>query len=119
MNDDLDFDFELSSPVPVTTFMTLDFEASMVHVKDGQAATVQFQGKGSDASPARAAVFAEVDTSGRAVGLRFRFMSNRNGVSVNGKKIEDSRYHELREKDCLQFGDSSREYVLLNAGSGK
>ena len=33
---------------------------------------------------------------------------------VNGDEVEDSRYFELREKDCLKFGASTREYVLLH-----
>ena len=33
---------------------------------------------------------------------------------VNGDEVEDSRYYELREKDCLKFGASTREYVLLH-----
>ena len=34
---------------------------------------------------------------------------------LNGTEIEDSRYYELREKDLLKFGGSSREYVLMVA----
>lgn len=33
---------------------------------------------------------------------------------VNGDEVEDARYYELREKDCLKFGASTREYVLLH-----
>lgn len=32
---------------------------------------------------------------------------------VNGVDIEDARYVELRERDYLRFGASSREYVLM------
>jgi smad nuclear-interacting protein 1 len=32
---------------------------------------------------------------------------------VNGEAIEDSRYYELRAKDCVKFGASTREYVLM------
>ena len=32
---------------------------------------------------------------------------------VNGEEIEDSRYFELREKDLIKFGASSREYVVM------
>lgn len=32
---------------------------------------------------------------------------------VNGSAIEDSRYYELRAQDCIKFGGSSREYVLM------
>ena len=33
---------------------------------------------------------------------------------MNGKEIEDSRYYELRERDSITFGGSSREYLLLH-----
>ena len=46
-------------------------------------------------------------------------LGSTNGTKLNGKKIDDSRYIELRVQDCLQFGDSTREYVLINAGSAK
>ena len=36
-----------------------------------------------------------------------------NKTFLNGKEIDDSRYYELREKDSLRFGASTREYVLL------
>ena len=39
-----------------------------------------------------------------------------NGTSLNGDKIEDSRYYELKHQDLIKFGHSSREYVLLDAG---
>jgi smad nuclear-interacting protein 1 len=38
---------------------------------------------------------------------------------LNNKPIEDSRYYELREKDCVKFGGSTREYVLLHDSSDK
>eukprot|EP00930_Biecheleria_cincta_P036958 TRINITY_DN25339_c0_g2_i1.p1 TRINITY_DN25339_c0_g2~~TRINITY_DN25339_c0_g2_i1.p1 ORF type:complete len:312 (+),score=91.45 TRINITY_DN25339_c0_g2_i1:55-990(+) len=40
-----------------------------------------------------------------------------NGTFVNGERIETARYLELKEKDVLKFGMSSREFVLLNKGS--
>jgi smad nuclear-interacting protein 1 len=39
------------------------------------------------------------------------------GTFLNGSKIDDGRYYELREKDAIHFGASSREYVLLNESS--
>ena len=36
---------------------------------------------------------------------------------MNGKEIEDSRYYELRERDSITFGGSSREYLLLHDSS--
>ena len=41
---------------------------------------------------------------------------------LNGAALEEARYYELREKDCLTFAGSTREYILLhdssNADSG-
>uniref|UniRef100_A0A182SUS3 FHA domain-containing protein n=1 Tax=Anopheles maculatus TaxID=74869 RepID=A0A182SUS3_9DIPT len=44
-------------------------------------------------------------------------LESSNGTFVNNKKIETKRYLELREKDVLKFGFSSREYVLLHENS--
>lgn len=41
-------------------------------------------------------------------------LESTNGTWLNGVKIEPSRYIELVESDCLKFGNSSREYVLLH-----
>ncbi|KAL1773633.1 smad nuclear-interacting protein 1 [Sigmodon hispidus] len=41
----------------------------------------------------------------------------RNGTFLNNKRIEPQRYYELKEKDILKFGFSSREYVLLHESS--
>ncbi|CZT23430.1 related to PML1 Subunit of the RES complex, which is required for nuclear retention of unspliced pre-mRNAs [Ramularia collo-cygni] len=35
------------------------------------------------------------------------------GTTLNGKKIEASRYVELVDQDVLGFGDSEREYVMM------
>lgn len=37
---------------------------------------------------------------------------------VNGSALEEARYYELREKDCVKFAGSTREYILLHAESG-
>lgn len=44
-------------------------------------------------------------------------LGSSNGTFLNNKKIEAQKYHELREKDVLKFGYSSREYVLLHDNS--
>ncbi|XP_050073094.1 smad nuclear-interacting protein 1 [Anopheles maculipalpis] len=44
-------------------------------------------------------------------------LESSNGTFVNNKPIETKRYLELREKDVLKFGFSSREYVLLHENS--
>eukprot|EP00605_Chrysophyceae_sp_TOSAG23-4_P002595 GSChrysophyteH1.ASY1.ANO1.2866.1 assembled CDS len=40
-------------------------------------------------------------------------LSSSNKTFLNGEEIDDCRYYELREKDTLRFGSSTREYVLL------
>jgi len=40
-----------------------------------------------------------------------------NGTVLNGSKIEGRRYHELREGDTMQFGQSARQFVLLHEES--
>lgn len=41
-------------------------------------------------------------------------LSSANGTFLNGEKIEPQRYYELKEKDSLKFGFSSREYIVLH-----
>jgi smad nuclear-interacting protein 1 len=38
-----------------------------------------------------------------------------NGTILDGEKIPDSRYLELKDKDMIQFGSSTREYVIMLA----
>lgn len=40
-----------------------------------------------------------------------------NGTYLNNARIEPQRYYELKEKDVIKFGFSSREYVLLHENS--
>ncbi|PWY69686.1 SMAD/FHA domain-containing protein [Aspergillus heteromorphus CBS 117.55] len=40
-------------------------------------------------------------------------LESANGTTVNGSVIPAGRYVELRDKDVLQFGLSTREYVLI------
>ncbi|CAK5050864.1 unnamed protein product [Meloidogyne enterolobii] len=42
-----------------------------------------------------------------------------NGTFLNGERIEAQRYYQLKEKDVLKFGFSSREYVMLHEQSLK
>ncbi|KAI0832149.1 SMAD/FHA domain-containing protein [Hypoxylon sp. FL0890] len=42
-------------------------------------------------------------------------LESANGTMLNGKKVPESRYLELRDKDMIQFGQSTREYVLMLA----
>jgi smad nuclear-interacting protein 1 len=40
-------------------------------------------------------------------------LDSANGTMLNKDPIEGSRYFELRDKDMIQFGQSTREYVLM------
>ena len=40
-------------------------------------------------------------------------LESANGTKLNKELISSSRYLELRDKDMIQFGDSTREYVLM------
>ncbi|CEG43793.1 Transcriptional regulator SNIP1, contains FHA domain [Plasmopara halstedii] len=42
-------------------------------------------------------------------------LNSTNSTFLNGVQIESSRYIELKEKDVLKFGESTREYVLICA----
>lgn len=42
-----------------------------------------------------------------------------NGTYLNGERIEPQRYVELKEKDVLKFGFSTREFVVLNENSAE
>jgi smad nuclear-interacting protein 1 len=43
-------------------------------------------------------------------------LESTNGTMLNGERVDDSRYIELKAMDTLRFGESSREYVLLHDG---
>jgi len=42
-------------------------------------------------------------------------LESANGTRLNKEEVPDSRYMELRDKDMLTFGLSTREYVLMLA----
>ncbi|KAK3985642.1 SMAD/FHA domain-containing protein [Cladorrhinum sp. PSN332] len=42
-------------------------------------------------------------------------LESANGTLLNGEKVPESRYLELRNKDMVQFGSSTREYVFMLA----
>ncbi|XP_061351941.1 FHA domain-containing protein DDL [Gastrolobium bilobum] len=44
-------------------------------------------------------------------------LGSTNKTFINDSPIEPQRYYELREKDTIKFGNSSREYVLLHENS--
>jgi smad nuclear-interacting protein 1 len=41
-------------------------------------------------------------------------LESTNGTFVNGDRLESARYYELREKDVVKFGLSTREFVVLH-----
>ncbi|XP_036031800.1 smad nuclear interacting protein 1-like [Onychomys torridus] len=56
-------------------------------------------------------------TAGRTVKPYIIDLGSSNGTFLNHARIEPQRYYELKEKDVLKFGFSSREYVLLHESS--
>jgi len=44
-------------------------------------------------------------------------LESTNGTFLNKEKVEASRFYELKERDVLKFGFSTREYVVLNESS--
>jgi len=44
-------------------------------------------------------------------------LGSTNGTFINGIRIDDARYYELRKGDVITLGASSREYVLLTENS--
>uniref|UniRef100_A0A7S1BZ48 FHA domain-containing protein n=1 Tax=Corethron hystrix TaxID=216773 RepID=A0A7S1BZ48_9STRA len=44
-------------------------------------------------------------------------LGSTNGTYINGKRLEDSRYYELKRMDVLTLGRSTREYVVLTEKS--
>uniref|UniRef100_A0A3Q3X835 FHA domain-containing protein n=1 Tax=Mola mola TaxID=94237 RepID=A0A3Q3X835_MOLML len=53
-------------------------------------------------------------TLGRRVRPYIIDLGSGNGTYLNNQRIEPQRYYELKEKDVIKFGFSSREYVLLH-----
>ncbi|KAF2068283.1 hypothetical protein CYY_010393, partial [Polysphondylium violaceum] len=44
-------------------------------------------------------------------------LESTNGTIHNGKKIDTAKFYELRSKDVIKFGQSTREFVLLREDS--
>ncbi|KAI3841456.1 hypothetical protein MKX03_021105 [Papaver bracteatum] len=44
-------------------------------------------------------------------------LGSTNGTFINNDRIESQCYYELKEKDIIKFGNSSREYVMLQENS--
>lgn len=41
-------------------------------------------------------------------------LKSTHGTFLNGKRVEDSRYYELKEGDLIKFGVSTRDYIILH-----
>ncbi|CAM9708978.1 unnamed protein product, partial [Hapterophycus canaliculatus] len=63
-------------------------------------------------------LFEKVDekegTTRRSVRPYIMDLDSTNGTLLNGEQIESARYIEMKEKDVIKFGTSTREYVLLH-----
>ena len=42
-------------------------------------------------------------------------LGSANKTILNGNVIDDARYYELKEKDSIKFGSSSRDYIVMRA----
>lgn len=56
-------------------------------------------------------------STGRTIKPYIIDLGSTNGTFVNNQQIETQRYFELKEKDVVKFGFSSREYILLHEES--
>lgn len=56
-------------------------------------------------------------SAGRVVKPYIIDLGSTNGTYVNNSRIEPQRYFELREKDVIKFGYSSRDFILLHEES--
>lgn len=56
-------------------------------------------------------------STGRTIKPYIIDLGSTNGTFINNEQIEAKRYYELKEKDVIKFGFSSREYVLLHEES--
>ena len=57
----------------------------------------------------------ETSKTSRVVKPYLMDLGSSNKTLLNGVQVEDARYIELREKDVIKFGASTREYVLLSS----
>lgn len=56
-------------------------------------------------------------SKGRQIKLYVIDLESANGTYLNNNQIDAKKYYELKEKDVVKFGYSSREYVLLHEHS--
>jgi smad nuclear-interacting protein 1 len=56
-------------------------------------------------------------TNGRVIKPYIIDLGSTNGTYINNSRIEAQRYYELKEKDAVKFGFSSRDFILLHEES--
>jgi smad nuclear-interacting protein 1 len=56
-------------------------------------------------------------TMGKATRPYLIDLESTNGTYINNDRIESAKYYQLKEKDVIKFGFSSREYVVLHEQS--
>lgn len=65
-------------------------------------------------------VFRNVEVVGGRVNKPYLLdLNSTNKTTLNRNTVDDSRYYELREKDCLRFGACALDYVLLHDSASR
>ena len=64
-------------------------------------------------APAGDGLLVAGDAPARTVKPYLLDLESTNGTFLNGRRVEPARYIELRPRDVLRMGTSSREFVLL------
>jgi smad nuclear-interacting protein 1 len=77
----------------------------------GQHAVIQFRLVA--VAPAGDGLLVASDAPARTVKPYLLDLESTNGTFLNGRRVEPARYIELRPRDVLRMGTSSREFVLL------
>jgi smad nuclear-interacting protein 1 len=77
----------------------------------GQHAVIQFRLVA--VAPAGDGLLVAGDAPARTVKPYLLDLESTNGTFLNGRRVEPARYIELRPRDVLRMGTSSREFVLL------
>jgi smad nuclear-interacting protein 1 len=50
---------------------------------------------------------------GKGIKLYIMDLESSHGVYLNGEKLEHSRFYEIRSRDLVKFGESTREFVVI------
>jgi smad nuclear-interacting protein 1 len=82
-----------------------------------QHAVLQYRLVNDKSSAGAGAAVGALEAPKRVVKPYLLDLESTQGTFLNGKRIEGARFYELREKDCIKFAHSTREYILLHEGS--